>query len=463
MWESRFFGLLNGNRSIALTASAVASIVALAGVFGALGAFHVLIGSISLSSAVLFSTLAFAMLIASAANSERDEERALGVAGFVVVALVSTMFAVTAMGVLDPVADRNVAGSSLQTLLAALAIGVYWLSVMWASGHVTLGSADWLPVGVGFAALLTVFVLWRALTVRETNQLRALAAQASEAQSLAMDATLRALGRSLSQAAERRADGASQYQQAREIAALRRDLGGLDTVYYLPLHDNGMPDASSASPSGGVGVLWHERVQRTNVLPDSIAYWSVDSAARRFAVIAPACVNKVCDGAIVGLAQSDRLFANVPSDTALGFYHALGAPPTRSDGRVASFDSSSMVQADVHVGEVHLRLFTWPTPITEFRVRSKLPMIVLAMGVLLSGLLLVTTSLGQNARRLATSREKARIASVLERATDGIWEWELLTNVADHSAGIWRNLGYSPSASLEHARRVAAAHSSGRH
>jgi PAS domain S-box-containing protein len=59
---------------------------------------------------------------------------------------------------------------------------------------------------------------------------------------------------------------------------------------------------------------------------------------------------------------------------------------------------------------------------------------------------MLTTLLGQGARRLARTRERARLASVLERSTDGIWEWDLSSGVADHSSGIWHNLGYDTSA-----------------
>jgi len=69
----------------------------------------------------------------------------------------------------------------------------------------------------------------------------------------------------------------------------------------------------------------------------------------------------------------------------------------------------------------------------------------LLMGLVGSGLLPLTIRLGQTARHTAREAERARLASALERATDGIWEWDLLTDNAQRSAGLWRYLGYDPA------------------
>jgi PAS domain S-box-containing protein len=64
------------------------------------------------------------------------------------------------------------------------------------------------------------------------------------------------------------------------------------------------------------------------------------------------------------------------------------------------------------------------------------------MGFAMSGLLALTVLLAQRSLRSARDAERARIASALDRSTDGIWEWDLLTGASVVSAGVWRYLGY---------------------
>ena len=207
-----FLALLCADRRVTLPLAALSAVVSLLCIVGALGAFTLPYGGMALSTALLHGTISFAILVATASGSTRDEERALGVAGFVVVIMVLTMLVSTAVGVLDPVIDATVAGSSLQTLVSTLFIGLYLLGALWASGRVTLESADWLPAGVGFASLLTVLVLWRALSVREGDQLQTLVGQAGAAQARAMQESVHDLAQSLSRSAETRTAGVTPAQ-----------------------------------------------------------------------------------------------------------------------------------------------------------------------------------------------------------------------------------------------------------
>jgi PAS domain S-box-containing protein len=437
-----FLSLIRFRRSTALLFAALASAVGLGGIFGALGAYTVPLGGIALSSAVLFTTLSIALLFAAASASSRDEERALGIGGFIVIALVGSILGATAIGVLDPMVDAKVAGSSLQTLLCSLALGGYLIGVLWTSGRVTIESADWLPAGVGFASVLTVLVLWRALTVREVTQLQTLTEQASEAQASAMSSAMQTLSLSVARAADRHADGATAVQESHDLAALEHDLRGLQGAHYVSVR-NGLEPTDAAPGVEVVDSMWANRM-RGRTLVDSVAYWPLDSAAHHIAVIAPVCTAGFCDGAIVGVVQTDTLFAAAANDTTLGFFHAVRRTKNLADSMRAEARrvGDALMIRSLQLGDVRLQLLTWPTRSTLSRVRSQLPTVVLTMGLLLSALLLLTTMLGQGARRVARTRERARLASVLERSTDGIWEWDLVSGTADHSAGIWRNLGY---------------------
>lgn len=443
-----FLALLRFDRRVTLPLSALAATVSLLCIAGTLGAFTLPWGGMALSSALLNSTISLAILISTASQSPRDEERALGVAGFVVVTMVLTMVSATVVGVIDPVVDATVAGSSLQTLVCLFAIGVYLLSVLWTSGRVTLESADWLPAGVGFASMLTVLVLWRALSFRETDQLNTLTGQAGIAQSRAMTEAVHVLAQSLARSAERRIGGATIVQQARDLESLRRDIRGLEGGVFISSASGHQVLASTDTPLPGLDSVWAVRYAAEQPLSDSVHFWPLDPASIRFAVVAPTCtVSGACDGAIVGVVRTQDLFGVILSDTTLGFFHEIAL----SDGSIASNRvipetvGAALLSSALTYGAVALELKSWPTSSTVERVRSKLPLVVLVMGVLLTILLMLTTLLGQGARRLARSREKARLASVLERSTDGIWEWDLVKGTADHSLGIWHNLGYDAS------------------
>ena len=442
-----FLALLCADRRVTLPLAALSAVVSLLCIVGALGAFTLPYGGMALSTALLHGTISFAILVATASGSTRDEERALGVAGFVVVIMVLTMLVSTAVGVLDPVIDATVAGSSLQTLVSTLFIGLYLLGALWASGRVTLESADWLPAGVGFASLLTVLVLWRALSVREGDQLQTLVGQAGAAQARAMQESVHDLAQSLSRSAETRTAGVTPAQQAQHLQLLQRDIRGLEGGVFISVASGNQVSAATMTPMRGLDSVWHARVATAGALADSIQYWPMDSAATRFAVVAPSCVTpSACDGAIVGVVRTHELFLPILNDTVLGFFHGIGSAAL-ADRQVvpASTTGNTSVAVPLHFGDVKLQLQTWPTPTTIARASSTLPSVVFGMGAVLSVLLMFITLLGQRARLLARSREKARLTSVLERSTDGIWEWDLLNGTADHSTGIWRNLGYELS------------------
>ncbi len=446
-----FLALLRANRAVTLPIAALAATIGLLGIVAELGAFSLPAGGMPLFTALLHSTVSFAILVATASGSPRDEERALGVAGFVMITLVLMMFGATAVGVLDPMTDTGIAGSSLQTLLGSFAIGAYLLGVLWTSGRVTLDSADWLPPGVGFATLLTVLVLWRALSVRETEQLKALTRQEGQAQQRALSESLNGVASVLRRAAAWRVNGASADQQAQNLEALRQDISGLEQGLFIALEDGRQVSSTASEHSAGLDSVWVLRVGSPQTLADTVQYWPLDFAATRFAVVAPACsAARVCEGAIIGVVRTEQVFRAAMADTTLGFFHGV----VLADGSFSSVHLASPAASPLFIeiplvfGDVRLALATWPTTTILNRMRSGLPLVVLSMGALLSLLLVVTTRLGQNARRIARSRERARLASVLERSTDGIWEWDLSTGGAEHSVGIWHNLGYDTSPAL---------------
>jgi PAS domain S-box-containing protein len=100
----------------------------------------------------------------------------------------------------------------------------------------------------------------------------------------------------------------------------------------------------------------------------------------------------------------------------------------------------------LEVGSVRFILTAWPTPSTLANTRSSLPGLVMALGLVLAALMTGIISLAQHARRSAREAERGRLALAVERATDGIWEWDLVTGSSVRSRGMLRYLGYEAQA-----------------
>ncbi|MEO8140595.1 MAG: PAS domain S-box protein, partial [Gemmatimonadota bacterium] len=143
---------------------------------------------------------------------------------------------------------------------------------------------------------------------------------------------------------------------------------------------------------------------------------------------------------------ASQLFQSVLTDTTRGFHFTIESGRTLYDGspRPSPGEARWAQALAMEIGGLHMSLTTWPTRSTLRQVRSNLPDLVLVMGLFVSGLLPLTMRLGQRARVAARETERLRLASALERATDGLWEWDLVSNVSVRSVALWQYLGYDP-------------------
>jgi PAS domain S-box-containing protein len=419
----------------------VATALGLAGLLMHLGLGVMVNDRMALTSAVMLTSGGGAILLAAVLRQAAAQDLAIGIAGFVLVALAGTFVIARIAGVIDPMADAIVAGASLQTLLAGFLLGTWFLLLIWSRGLV--GSAPWLPAAVGTASIVTVLILWRALSVKESEQVVTLARQAGMAERATLIRDFEVTARSLRRAADWRMHGATPEQQEADLLALRRDVPGLEYGLWLPLGDT----ARAAPFIPGLDSVWHEYTHRTGTVPDSLAFLPLDLTARRFVIVAPGCGEGPCAGAMVGVVRAAKAFESAFADTAQGFHFGIesGRTPYEYSPRPSNADAPWAQSLAMDVGEVHMSLATWPTRGTLTQVRSNLPELVVVMGLIVSGLLPLAMHLGQRARLSAREIERARLASALERATDGLWEWDLVSNVSVRSVALWHYLGYDPN------------------
>src|SRR5207249_7257581 len=72
-----------------------------------------------------------------------------------------------------------------------------------------------------------------------------------------------------------------------------------------------------------------------------------------------------------------------------------------------------------------LPISIWPTAATRARALSRLPKLVFAFGLFMSGLLAVSLQLGRTVKANARAAEQARMSLALGRSMDRAWSWEV--------------------------------------
>ncbi len=393
--------------------------------------------AMALASAVLVLAAATPLAVVSARRRLLPEDASVGIAGFVLLAVAATLLIARATGMTNTTIDMLGAGPSLQVLIAGFLIGSCYVALVWSRGLLSGDSATWLPTALGIAGLVTVVVLWRGLTSRENDQVVALTRQAGEERRRVLVREAVVTAHSLHRASEWRAAGASFGQQRRDIAALQRDVPGLEAAGWIS--SLGVIDTVTSPSLAGVGAdsVTLAYVNRNARLPDTIAFLPLDTATKRFVILAPACAINVCSGTMVAVMRTARLFRDVIPDTSRGFHYAIIGRAGRLAGPAADSDATRQwIQwLGLDSGAVHATLAAWPTQETVDGVRSSLPLLVLLMGFVVSGLVPVSVRFAQRSLRSVRDLERSRITAALERTTDGIWEWDLLTGGSVHSSG----------------------------
>jgi len=436
-------GHLKDHRPVALAGAALSAALGVAGLFHRAGWLPLPDEGMALASAIMVTTAGIGLLTA-AMGRPRSVELGLGISGFVLVVLAGTFALARLTGVVDPMADRVVAGASIQAVAGSFVIGAAFLFRVWSPR--LLESARWLPWAVGLSGTIAVLLVWQALVALEISQVAGLTDQAANAEERAIHRDLRATARALRRAAEQRLTGPTAAPAELALELLARDLPGLRAGVWLPVDSLAPPAPALWIHEPAIDSVWRQYLSQHGGLPDSAAYLPLDPWARAFLVIAPGCLAGRCVGAMAGIMSSSGFFERVTSDSTRGYRFEVtyaGRPVDQGDP-IPAEERRWLSRILLELGSVRFVLTASPTSSTVTHSRSDLPNLVLFMGLLLSGLSAATIHLGQRARARARDLERGRVAAVLERATDGIWEWDLITEESTRSATLWRYLGYQP-------------------
>src|SRR5690606_32503058 len=88
------------------------------------------------------------------------------------------------------------------------------------------------------------------------------------------------------------------------------------------------------------------------------------------------------------------------------------------------------------------KLTTRPSAQTMATTRSSVPEIALILGIVTTALLTGMVRLGATAWQSAHTIERMRISTAISRATDAVWEWDVIAGTLHRSGDLWQHLGY---------------------
>ncbi len=439
------WSLARGKRWPALVASAVTLALCTTALIFFATSLRLPAGGLSVASALLLGAGSLALYVAAVERRADVVQLTMGISGFMLLALAITVLFARFVGVTASGAGAVVAGASLQALAGGLLLGVTFVANVWARGFTIVEPPGWLPFAAGTASLLTVLFLWRALESREQSLVRNATQQAADAERRAILRELDMTARSVRRGAEWAASGVSAQEQQRDLRALVRDLGPIDVGVRIDAQ--GSPSISVPEGTEFTAVAVAEAWRRHNrgaVYPtDTVAYLPLEDSRTEFAIVAPVCDSATCSGAMAGVVRLEELFRKSVTDSSGGYRFNIA----ELSGEAAATPTQWVARVPISIGAMRWTLRAAPADIGVggATTRSNLPAAVLFMGLVVTALLPVTLRLGRAAWRSARAAERGRLSVALERATDGIWEWDLVSGFASRSAGLWAHLKYDPA------------------
>lgn len=309
----------------------------------------------------------------------------------------------------------------------------------------------WVPWAAGVAVLSTTGIVWQALSRLETDRgTRLLRSQAS----VARHELLAQLDGAIKQL--RQLPAGDTIQPVDADTAAQRTMAEAPAFSAIAWIDSSLAVRT-------VGRAWHVEVDSAGLAPllrgnGGPVLAALERGQPTVAIIprsdgrswlmptVPRCGDDGCRP-VIGLLRPETLLraglaVAVPgydvSVTAGGrvVYHSADSLPAGSGERAGQ----AVVQAHGARWEVRVR----PAAPTLPLFRSGLPHVVGALGLLVGALLTAMLQVLRASYATAQVAERARLARALESATDGLWEWNLVTGESTRSAAVWSRLGYDP-------------------
>jgi hypothetical protein len=344
-------------------------------------------------------------------------------------------------------------GSSIQMLASALPAGVCLVFAAWSADPPATLSTLRVPLSVGVACLVTALFLWRTVDSYERRQIRRQTAMAARAALREIYRQAETGTRALSRIARfSPTPEPASAQWANGIVALTRDIDGLRAVAWTDRSARVREFRPTPVPSDTAQLALQRRLAgavagRGAASEHEVSYFALGDSGRSFAAAVPICDRETCHGYVVGVFDALRLMEPIllRRDQGYTFQVSTGGRRLLGPRRLSATTRRWVERGAFTLGDVTWDLAVWPGFEQLRQARTRLPDLLLLLGLLGSALLPVTVRLGQINWMRARLAERVRLNLALETATDSIWEWNVLTDEATRGEALWRHLGYLPS------------------
>jgi PAS domain S-box-containing protein len=382
--------------------------------------------------------IAAATVVMAAFASRENAAPVLGIGGTVLIGIGISVVMVRLLGAFDLMASRGVTVVPLQLALAALLLGATSLALVWAEEPVSALFPAWVPAGVGLAAVAAAVFLWRAMVTREEAAIAHLTRQAVAAERMALRREVEASARVLRHFSMW-SSSVGVTDSSLQFAALARDLPGVSTVvgldsvgYPVTVLPSGAPTGPLLSALATPDALRGDGRNPVILLP-------VPGDTSSFVMHAARCAAGGCGYGVAALIRGEALLRGTVGERTSGYIFTAGA---RGLGRLRNGFEETL---PLDLGDLDWAVSARPAPSTIGAARSTVPDLALVLGLAMSALLYGTVRLGISSRQRAHEMERMRLSNALGRATDSVWEWDLITGRVPRSESFWRHLGYEAS------------------
>lgn len=447
-----FVGLAANAMAIALPMDAMAR-MRLAGVDPVRPSY-----GIALSTGTLYASLAMATWLSARAHLSTRRAVAIVTIAAIVCTIASVLWVAQLAGVLETLSAREWVQAPIQSLGGALLLGLALMRRTATLERLALAPPSWSPALVGLGVGAVVLVLWRGLESRETAQLNSRAHIAADAMHQSIDRRFQSIEGAIRRLALFATTAAPETEQfGRTVGSLVDETPGLRRLLLLSPTGTVRREAPTVAPAVDSRELSRAATQVLAPLAASASAGNslVEQPARAIAlrdatwgiaIVQP--VNSRQDGlsAVVGLIDEQELIAQVVADTSAGFVVRAFVADSQIAGEprisTARADGTPVLTTRIALGEREMTLTLTPQ---RAALPSSLPDLVLVLGVAIAALVALTLWLARKTYQEASLVGMIRMQRAIERATDGVWEIDLIDDRAYRSDALLRHLGLDPS------------------
>lgn len=350
-------------------------------------------------------------------------------------------------GVLQSLRTSMVAGISLPGSVALFLIGSSIVALAWRRDMALAHLPRWSPAAIGIAGVTATVLFWRALVQHDNDQLaerlRYEAAEARQAVATQIDGLVKDLSRLGTRTGQLALENWTS-----DAATTMRDVDAHHAIVWRDSTDS----IRAVVPSSRGSEVERLAGSRRSTAVDTVLVHGTATDPlsaelleenRVLALRVAACPEP---GRCSGVVEGYIVLANV-------FRRALGGGDPEhcitisTGGRVLFAREENRCAGDLQgfaylgVGPLNWTLAAGPTPGLVQTTTSPLPVVLLCLGIVVSGLMATSLRLAQTSWQLARTAERRQVTRALESATEGIWEWNLATEQMQRSA-MWRGLRY---------------------